>query len=130
MDLPASGERSVGIPAFRGGRVIFTTIIPDVSSPCSYGGSGWLMELDALTGNRRDTPTFDTNGDNIIDGTDTVGGNTPGGVQNTSIATDPTIQSHGRDEDKYQNTSDSTIPRTREYAGSNAPQRVMWREVR
>jgi type IV pilus assembly protein PilY1 len=130
MDLPTAGERSVGIPAFRGGRVIFTTTIPDVSSPCSYGGSGWLMELDALTGNRRDTPTFDTNGDNYVDGTDIVGGNTPSGVQNSSIATDPTIQTHGKDEDKYQNTSDSTIPRTREYAGPSGPQRVMWREVR
>lgn len=134
MNLPLAGERDVGSPAFRGGRVIFTTVIPDVSSPCAYGGTGWLMELDALTGNRRDTPTFDTNGDNQVDGTDTVNGNTPSGVQTTSIATDPTIQSHGNgtnnDEDKYQNSSDSSIPRTREYAGPSGPQRVMWREVK
>jgi hypothetical protein len=33
------------------------------TDPCGFGGPGWMMEVDVMTGNRNDTPTFDTNND-------------------------------------------------------------------
>jgi type IV pilus assembly protein PilY1 len=44
-------EKQVARSLLRNGRVIFTTLIPD-SDPCKFGGTSWLMELDALTGSR------------------------------------------------------------------------------
>ena len=41
------GERVVSNPLLRNGRIIFTTLIPD-PDPCGFGGTSWLMELDAL----------------------------------------------------------------------------------
>ena len=143
MNLPTSGERSVGNARFRGGRVIFTTIIPNVSDPCEYGGNSWLMELDAITGNRFDTPTFDTNGDNNISPADLIGGVNAGGQGGSGggaggagagIWSDASISGNRNGtttlEDKYSNTSDGTVQRIRETAGKAGEGRVMWREVR
>jgi type IV pilus assembly protein PilY1 len=47
----------------RAGRIIFTTIVP-TQDPCVPGGGfSWLMEIDAVTGQRLDTAPFDINGD-------------------------------------------------------------------
>ena len=43
------GERVVSLPILRNGRVIFPTLIPS-PNPCEFGGSSWLMELDAVSG--------------------------------------------------------------------------------
>lgn len=55
------GERVVSFPLVRRGLVIFATLIPS-SDPCDAGGTGWLMELDALTGKRPGAPAFDVFG--------------------------------------------------------------------
>lgn len=140
MNLPGSGERAVGDPRFRGGRIIFTTITPNVSDPCAFGGSSWLMELDAITGNRFDGPTFDTNGDGTITTADLVQGSTgngspsgQGGVDNgiwstSSISGNTTGTAPV--EDKYSNTSEGVVIHIRETAGKGGEGRAMWREVR
>ncbi len=76
MDLESpvngpEGERAVSAPLLRGGRVIFTTLIPD-PDPCDWGGSSWLMELDAITGSRLASSPFDVNGDGVFDTSDYV----------------------------------------------------------
>jgi type IV pilus assembly protein PilY1 len=43
------GEKQVTDPVIRNGRVIFTTLVPN-SDPCEYGGTSWLMALDAVSG--------------------------------------------------------------------------------
>ncbi|MBC7704842.1 MAG: pilus assembly protein PilY [Rhodoferax sp.] len=140
MNLPSSGERAIGDPRFRGGRIIFTTIIPNVSDPCAFGGSSWLMELDAITGNRFDGPTFDTNGDGTITAADLVLGSTgnsspsgQGGVDNgiwsTSSISGNTAGTKPV-EDKYSNTSEGVVNHIRETAGKGGEGRAMWREVR
>lgn len=63
LTLPTSGERVVTDASFRAGRLIATSMIPDSSTPCAAGGSGWLLEFDAVTGNRLGSPTFDNNDD-------------------------------------------------------------------
>lgn len=73
-DLPITGEMSVSNPILVGGdvpRVIFTTLIPE-SSPCSYGGTSWMMELNPNNGGRPHTSKaiLDTNNDGLVDSND------------------------------------------------------------
>ncbi|MHB1245191.1 MAG: pilus assembly protein [Sulfuriferula sp.] len=81
LDLPSSGERVVSESSTDSGRVIFTTMIPSTGT-CSAGGSGWLMEVSLSTGGALGAPTFDVNGDGVIDSSDYVGspGSYAGGV--------------------------------------------------
>ncbi|MGM0413162.1 MAG: PilC/PilY family type IV pilus protein [Pseudomonadota bacterium] len=71
LDLPSAGERVVDSPQLRGGRVVFTTRIPS-GDVCGYGGTGWLMELDAVSGARLNRTPFDVSGDGKVDGDDQV----------------------------------------------------------
>lgn len=63
------GERIIAPAQFIGQKVVFTTLIPPVDS-CEFGGSSWLMELNAVTGKKFDTAILDTNGDGRVDGND------------------------------------------------------------
>lgn len=65
------GERVVSAPLLRHGRVIFTTLIPS-EEPCEAGGTSWLMELDAVTGNRPGYSVLDVDEDGTIGNDDTV----------------------------------------------------------
>lgn len=60
---PVQGERVVSTPILASGRVFFTTVIPSTVT-CTFGGTSWLMQLDAVTGGRIDRPVFDANEDN------------------------------------------------------------------
>ena len=141
VNLPDSGERVVADASFRGGRVVFTSLVPEVSDPCAYGGSGWVMEYDAVTGNRLDTTTFDTNGDNTLissgTGTDylTFPGqgtnlNNASGRKIGAIPAAPAFMGNTRIEYKYFNTSKGTMEWVPETPGKSGERRVMWREVR
>ncbi|WP_198145885.1 pilus assembly protein [Desulfonatronovibrio magnus] len=59
------GEMVVHSAIIQKGRLIFVTMIPS-DIPCDFGGSSWLMELDALTGARLDYPPFDLNSDRMF----------------------------------------------------------------
>lgn len=65
------GERVVSKPLLRHGRVIFSTLIPS-QAPCDYGGTSWLMELNADTGGRLDISVFDVNEDETFDEEDYI----------------------------------------------------------
>lgn len=86
IDLPAPGERVVSDPALYSGRILFTTMIPNATA-CSNGGTGWLMELDAMSGAALGGATFDVDGDGDVDADDNLGlpGSFPSGVAKTSI---------------------------------------------
>jgi len=154
LNLPTSGERSVTDPRIRGGRAIFTTLIPNVSDPCSYGGNGWLMELDVFTGNRDDAGTFDTNGSGTVDAADNIrfggsGASSGSGryfeggipVGTTIIANQPAgggESGGGPIEDAKKSCTEivyvpqsngSTTPVTQSCKNPNAG-RAMWREVK
>ena len=143
VDLTDGGERVVADARFRGGRAIFTSMVPDVSSPCAFGGSGWVLEFDAMTGNRFDSATFDSNGDNLLTSSDYI---SRSGLASQAINTSgrrigaipaaPTFMGNRNPggvsglEDKFINTSDGSVVRVRETSGAGREGRVMWHEVR
>jgi len=64
VNLPAEGERLLGNPQMRDGRLVFVTHAPDRSS--------WLMGLDWLSGGDPDEIQFDLDLDNTLDADDMV----------------------------------------------------------
>lgn len=71
----AKGERIVSAPILaldpktQKIRVIVVTLIPAVQS-CFGGGTSWIMQIDLDTGGSLGYPTFDVNGDGVIDASD------------------------------------------------------------
>jgi type IV pilus assembly protein PilY1 len=137
FDLPTSGERQVSDPILRNQRIIFTTTIPD-ARVCSFGGTSWLMEFNALNGNRLETSPFDLNNDHVVNDADkitvTISGQSQtvavSGVQSTQgILPTPTILSSGETEIKYNSGSTGGIFMTTEDPGPWARGRLAWRQL-
>jgi type IV pilus assembly protein PilY1 len=137
LPLPTSGERVVTDATFRAGRLILTSMIPDSSTPCVGGGSGWLLEFDAITGNRLGTPTFDTNGDNNLSTGDfltfTVSTSVTANVSGRriqGIPTTPAFISSGKYDYRLIPNTDATLESITGGLGAGRDGRAMWREVR
>ena len=138
LNLPELGERAVSEPSIRAGRVVFNTLTPN-TDPCGYGGSGWVMEVDVMTGNRFDSPTFDTNGDKSITGADKItyglGAEITSGRKTTSIPAAagflgiPKPKGQAPFENKYVNTSGGSVEVIGETAGLGTQGRASWRQV-
>lgn len=135
LNLPTSGERIVTQAAVRYGKVIVSSMIPS-SLPCSAGGSGWIMEVDAVTGNRPDTPSFDTNADSLVDATDLLTYQTgtayPSGVSVGGIPTAPTfLRAKDRTlDDKLVNLSTGVLTKFREAGNRQSSGRAGWEQIR
>ncbi|HKR35402.1 MAG TPA: PilC/PilY family type IV pilus protein [Steroidobacteraceae bacterium] len=130
------GERVVSNPLLRNGRVIFTTLIPDVD-PCGFGGHSWLMELDSVTGKRLAEAPFDLNRDGKFDANDFVPGTPPrapsgmysgevGITPEPGVLTDPL---HGV-EYKYTPGTSGQIQVVGENPGAGNVGRQSWRQIR
>lgn len=65
------GERQISKPVVREGRVVFSTLIPS-EDPCSFGGTSFLMEIDAKSGGRPVKPTLDVTSDFAVDDKDYI----------------------------------------------------------
>ena len=136
IDLPAAGERVAYDAAIRGGRAVFSSLVPS-TDPCSPGGIGWVIEVDVLTGNRRDSATFDTNGDRRTTSADflalNAGTNNTSGWQIGSLATQVAAMSFpGSSASFEQRFVQDAKANLRSKAGPGRPgerQRVMWRVV-
>jgi type IV pilus assembly protein PilY1 len=132
------GEMQVTNPVLRNGRVIFTTLIPDIDV-CAYGGSSWLMDMDALSGSRLTYSPFDLNKDRQYNSSDYVllnGVLVPAtGRGSHSILTTPAFLS-GTTGDYAVTTSSggNEDERTIDIGGSNAGPagrgRQSWRQLR
>ena len=130
MDLPTSGERVAVDPIMRDGRIVFTTLIPD-SSPCTAGGTGWLMELNFKNGGQLPSAPFDTNNDGTVDGSDAL----IAGAQLSTISSSPVAQSgYGTEtnplENKYLNQSSGNVAKVLESSSLFGNRRTSWIEVR
>lgn len=136
MNLPSSGERVAAQATVRFGKVIFSTLIPD-TDPCSFGGDGWLLEMDVITGNRADS-SLDTNGDHNVDASDTLavpgvdsGNKAVSGVRIGSIPAAPSIMrsQNRKDDDKLMNTTSGSVV-TQTESGRNKPSsRASWEQL-
>lgn len=142
IDLPAAGERQVSRPVLRGGRIIFTTLIPS-GETCSYGGTSWLMELDAITGGRLKETPFDLNGDGLFNSDDWAtatgdfdGDGTPetvrvpasGKKSKEGIIKTPAIIGAGEKEYKYASGTTGNVEITVEPGGGGTG-RQSWRQL-
>jgi type IV pilus assembly protein PilY1 len=66
--VPA-GERVLSRSLLRGDTVFFPTQIPD-DAVCAKGGESWLLAADIASGLAASQPSFDANGDNVINAAD------------------------------------------------------------
>lgn len=67
----AKGERIITSSLLFGGRLIFQTITPS-SSPCDFGGSSFLMQVNPATGGNLTSAGFDVNGDGSFTAADMI----------------------------------------------------------
>lgn len=143
------GEMQVSNSVLRNGRIVFTTLIPD-SDPCGSGGTSWLMEMDALSGQRLTDPPFDMNNDGLFTSDDMAGvaadgtayNVSPSGRQSTvgitqgpGILFDPGNGTSGGKEYKYLSGSSESAPGVNlqqivENPGPNSTGRQSWRQVK
>lgn len=129
----ATGERVVSQPVLRNGRIIFATIIPS-NNICGFGGSSFLMELDAINGGRIADPTLDTNNDGKVDYLDVVsinGNYLPiSGIGTDEMIKTPGIIGAGELEYKYTSGSSGSIGVVTESAGAQGEAgRQSWRQL-
>lgn len=128
-----AGERVVSQALLRDGRVIFTTLIPSTDA-CAFGGKSWLMELDAVNGQRLTYSVYDVNGDGQIDDNDFVtladGSKVPvGGKGFEEIIKTPGIIGAGDLEYKFTSGSSGTLTSTVEVGSGNIKGRQSWRQL-
>ncbi len=130
------GERVIDPAILDRGRIIFNTIIPSLKA-CDFGGTYWLMELDAESGAYLDPiPPWDLNGDGMFDSSDYIQSiNTPpGGKRNstgTGMTRKPLIIQAGNKEYKYASgTKNATIEMTVESVSGGGKGRTSWRQLR
>ncbi|MDZ4731561.1 MAG: PilC/PilY family type IV pilus protein [Xanthomonadales bacterium] len=71
IDLPVQGERVNRNVILRDNIAFLVTLIPE-EDVCAAGGKGWLMALNAETGNAPRFPVLDMTDDNIIDKNDVL----------------------------------------------------------
>jgi len=129
----AEGERVVVDPLLRNGRMIFSTLIPALDV-CGFGGSGWLMEVDAVNGARFAFTVFDLDGDGLFDDGDYVtlpdGSKVPvSGQRFREIISQPVVIDAGEREFKYISGSSGNI-QTVEEKGDSTKGRQSWRQIR
>ncbi len=140
MDLPTSGERVAFNPIARDQRFVFVTLIPDSSDPCAAGGSGWLMELDYLTGSRLSQAPFDVNGDLKINDADRIAYDEngdgadenlpPSGMKMDAIPTTPApIDKDKQTELKLISQSSGNLTTVLESKAPGSRGRLSWRQI-
>ena len=85
FNLPANGERVVSDMHIVDRMVAFVTNIPS-DSPCSSGGTSWVMGVDFCTGGNPDTPFFYLPPDNDGGGSSYINIGTPGNPHYVPVA--------------------------------------------
>ena len=141
INLPSTRERAVADVSFRAGRLIALSIIPSVACGKAFS---WLMEFDAINGNRLDVLTFDINDDNKLSrgvgtsgdyllfssGGNAAGNNVTGqGIEGVT-AGQTTISKGSTFDDRVFSTEGGGLDKRKSGRGLGGDGRAMWREVR
>jgi len=135
FDLPNSGEKVVSRMMIRDDKAIFISFTPK-NSPCTPGGNSILHEVDAADGSRLNSATFNTNGDNYINSSDTIKVTVAGkvidvfvtGIQRQGHLQTPAILKlpGGKQEIKYMSSTSGSIETVKEVAAKTGLS--SWRE--
>jgi len=80
LDLPLTGERVLATPTLLDERVAFNTFTP-LTDNCEANGTTWTFLLDALTGGRLESASFDLNNDGRFTSADTASGVPPSAIR-------------------------------------------------
>ncbi len=129
------GEMQVTDSVLRNGRIIFTTLIPN-PDVCAYGGTSWLMELDAVSGRRLSMTPFDLNGDGLFNSEDYVtlpdGTKVPAsGLQTeVGITPKPAVLAGEDREFKFMPGTSGEMQVLSENPGAGDLRRQSWRQLR
>lgn len=132
-----NGERQVSESVLRNGRVIFTTVLPS-DTPCSPGGTSWLMEMAASNGGSLSEAAFDLNDDNIFDDLDMKNKKPPTAIREPpddpgrpgpGLLKTPGILRKSDKEIKYFSGASGAIMKIGESAGAQNIGRQSWREL-
>ena len=119
-----NGERVINQAALILGRIVFTTASVDTTDPCASFGTGKLIELDAFSGKMFNYAVLDTNGDNLVDSSDTI---SSGVIFTGGIPVLNAIVNSGTA--KIVGDSSATVTRLTEKGGGNDGRRIMWRQI-
>jgi type IV pilus assembly protein PilY1 len=118
-----TGERVINQANLVLGRIVFTTASVDTTDPCASFGTGKLVELDAFSGKMLNYAVLDTNGDGVVDSTDTV---SSGVIFTGGNPTLNAIVNGGTR--KVVNDSSGGIATLVEKSGGGS-RRIMWRQI-
>ncbi len=119
-----TGERVINQASLAAGRIVFTTASVDTTDPCASFGTGKLVELDAFSGKMLSYAVLDTNGDGVVDSTDSI---TSGVIFSGGIPTlNAIVNNAGR---KIVNDSSGGITSLAEKPGGGGSRRIMWRQI-
>ncbi|WP_347902091.1 PilC/PilY family type IV pilus protein [Pseudomonas purpurea] len=118
-----TGERVINQASLVLGRIVFTTAGVDTSDPCASFGTGKLVELDAFSGKMLNYAVLDTNGDGLVDSTDSISSGVifTGGIPTLNAI----VNSASR---KIVNDSSGGITTLVEKSGGGS-RRIMWRQI-
>ncbi|KPN87586.1 pilus assembly protein [Pseudomonas nunensis] len=119
-----TGERVINQANLVAGRVVFTTASVDTTDPCASFGTGKLVELDAFSGKMLNYAVLDTNGDGVVDSTDSISSGVifTGGIPTLNAI----VNNAGR---KIVNDSSGGITSLVEKPGGGGSRRIMWRQI-
>lgn len=126
LALPGSGERVVAQSTVRGGRVIFSSLIPS-TAVCAFGGDGWVIDIDVITGNRAEA--LDTNGDAVINDDDRLNGTYAAAVSVGSVPAAVTIMKVKKRDRKFGNTSSGALILIDEKSNAERSRRAAWEQL-
>jgi type IV pilus assembly protein PilY1 len=119
-----TGERVINQASLVAGRVVFTTASVDTTDPCASFGTGKLVELDAFSGKMLNYAVLDTNGDGLVDSTDSI---SSGVIFTGGIPTLNAIVNNASR--KIVNDSSGGITSLVEKPGGGGSRRIMWRQI-
>jgi type IV pilus assembly protein PilY1 len=117
------GERVINQASLVLGRIVFTTASVDTTDPCSSFGTGKVAELDAFSGKMLNYAVFDTNGDGVVDSSDTISSGVifTGGIPTLNAIVNGATR-------KIVNDSSGNITTLVEKGGGGS-RRIMWRQI-
>lgn len=125
IDLPTSGERATGSPKIEKGVAWFNTFIPSVT-PCDFGGTGWLLAVNYVSGEMPNYKAFNTTDDNTIDGSDTI---VAGQLIGAALGGSTLIEGSDLSVAVSSLTTGATDTATVDTGGLGGKGRITWREI-